>query len=342
MLMISYRTKSRLKKAGIALGIVLLVAAVIWVCWMVWIQRFVIYTRDGIYLDFGRSASSLSGTPAKWQSEQQETMPLEYLTQEEASPELGGPAERFVGYAITTSMLLDDMDDVMKQAANLAPGSVVMLDVKSIYGNFYYSTNITGAPIAEAIDTDRMDELIRQLRSRDMYLIARVPAFCDRAFALEHISSALAISTGALWADDNRCFWLDPGSETVMANLAQICRELTQMGFREVVFDHFYFPSSGAIVYNASVSKADAVRSAAKQLSDAFTTKAFRVSFATDSLEFPLPGSNARLYLEGADPEQAEAIAQSVAAAYSDDTLVFLSESRDTRFEVANLIRPLG
>ena len=339
MLMISYRAKSRLKKLGIGLLLTLAVLLAIWLCWLIWLQRFLVYTKDGVYFDFSRSSKTLSGEVVPWEAEESPTVSILYVDEEE-----NGETEQeahFLGYSISTDMLLSDFDGVRKNVKSLPSGTVVLLDVKSIYGNFYYSTSLTGASTSDSIDTAAMDELITDLRTGGMYLIARLPAFRDSAFALEHSSCGLALSSGALWTDDSHCYWLDPGNETVMTNLAQICRELTERGFDEVAFTDFYFPDSGSIVYNSTVSKADSIKSAAKRLADTFTTDAFKVSFCSDSLDFPLPSNAAHLYLTGIDPEQAEALAKAAESSLGPGKLVFLTDSRDTRLEAASVIRDL-
>lgn len=336
MFIISYRTKSRLKKLGIALGIFALLAVVFLICWMVWLQRYVVYTREGVRFDFGRSTLGLSGEPAlQKEKTPAETVAIDYV---DATEDNGEPAEteKFAGYYVSTQMLLDDMEGVRKAIEALPAGSVIMLDVKSVYGNFYYSTSLNGAPKAEAMDIAAMDSLLSYLRGTDAYVIARLPAFCDLVFGESHTSSGLALESGVLWTDDNGCYWLNPNDETVLANLAQICRELTELGFDEVAFDHFYFPADGSIVYDSAISKADAVKNAAKQLAEAFSTGAFQVSFCAESADFPLP-EGSRLYLENVAPEQAE----TMTAQLGTDALVFLTDSRDTRFDAASVIRPL-
>ncbi len=341
MLMISYRGKSRLKKFGIGLLITLAVLLAIWLCWLIWLQRYLVYTKDGVYFDFSRSSKTLSGEIVPWEAAEQPTVAIEYVDGESGG-ESGEPAvTRFVGYSITTDMLLSDFAGVRKSVEALPAGTVVLLDVKSVYGNFYYSTSLTGASTSDSIDPAAMDELISYLRTSGMYLVARLPAFRDNAFALEHTACGLALSSGALWTDESHCYWLDPGNETVMANLAQICRELTERGFDEVAFTDFYFPDSGSIVYNSTMSKSDSIKSAAKRLVDTFTTDAFKVSFCADSLDFPLPSSAGHLFLSGVDPEQAGTLAKTAESAFGEGKLVFLTDSRDTRLEAASVIRGL-
>ena len=45
---IPYRTRRVLKRLGSALLALALVAIFVLMCWLLWLDRFVVYTRDGI------------------------------------------------------------------------------------------------------------------------------------------------------------------------------------------------------------------------------------------------------------------------------------------------------
>ena len=46
---IPYRTRRVLNRLGIVLMIFLLVGVIAWLCWVVWLERYVVYTADGAY-----------------------------------------------------------------------------------------------------------------------------------------------------------------------------------------------------------------------------------------------------------------------------------------------------
>ena len=143
---------------------------------------------------------------------------------------------QFLGYVVTTDALLYDFDAVQQQVEALPPGTAVMVDVKSIYGNFYYSTELDEARTSESISPSRMDELIRIMEERSLYAIARLPAFRDRNFGENNTSSGLAVSAGYLWADEENCYWLDPANPGTIRYLIDILNELRSIGFDEAVF----------------------------------------------------------------------------------------------------------
>ena len=58
---IPYRHRRTLKRVGTLLSILFLVLVVTWLCWIVWLQRYVVYTDKGAELNFALSSYELSG-----------------------------------------------------------------------------------------------------------------------------------------------------------------------------------------------------------------------------------------------------------------------------------------
>ena len=61
---IPYRTRRFLKNTLIFLLVLALLLACAWVIWMLWLDRYVVYTADGAVLDFSYSSKELAGQPA--------------------------------------------------------------------------------------------------------------------------------------------------------------------------------------------------------------------------------------------------------------------------------------
>lgn len=336
MKLFSYHTKMRLRKALRILGILCLIGLVLWICWLIWLQRYVVFTRDGVTFDFDRSTLHLEHKEPGPQ-ETEATTAVEILFQD--APQETQDLSPLNGVYVDTDLLQAGPDTLAGQLSALEPGTAVLLDVKSKFGNFYYTTSLSGATQSDTVDCAAMDRLIQTLQERGCYLIARLPAFRDSSFAQANPTAGLALSSGALWTDDEQCYWLDPASQAVTANLMQICRELQDTGFDEVVFTDFRIPDSGSIVYTAAASKDEILRQAAQQLASC-AGQGFTVSF-TGSPDFPLPAGQTRLYLENVAPEQATATAEKTSASDARTQVVFLTTSRDTRFDEYGVLRRL-
>ena len=185
-----------------------------------------------------------------------------------------------------------------------------------------------------------MDELIRQLDSKGMYLIARLPALRDYSFGLSSTSNGLFVSSGAyLWADDDYCYWLDPTKEGTVTYLVQIVTELKNLGFDEVVFDEFRFPDTDDLKFSGD--RAQALNTTAQTLVTTCATGSFAVSFVGEEEGFTIPSGRCRLYVENATAAQAAGIAASSGLADPSIYLVFLTEFHDTRFDAYSVLRPL-
>ena len=84
--------------------------------------------------------------------------------------------------------------------------------------------------------------------------------------------------------DDKRCYWLDPSDASVQSFLASIALELQDLGFDEVLFDQFYFPSSDAINWSSDLglTRQTAVQNAAEGIRAALEGSSIRVDFVSE------------------------------------------------------------
>ena len=282
---LSYRNKVHLKQTAKAVGVLLLVLLLLGGLYLIYMQRFVVYHRDGVTFDFSKTTAEIpladadgSDTPALQEVE------IHYI--DDAAT---GTAQRITGYYVTGQMLRSDLEGVQAALEALQEPCSVMLDLRGTSGKFYYSTKISGAETSD-LDSAAVDTLISDLKGRGFSLIARIPAFADTAFALAHMDCALQLSSGALWADSDSVYWLDPASATVQGYLQQVCKELSSLGFTEVVFDDFYFPTSGNIAYESSQTKAEIIQDAATALRNAFAASNLHISFCVQDAAAALTG----------------------------------------------------
>lgn len=334
----SYRTRQILKNIAVVLLMVLLVLALVLVCWFLWLERFVVYTRDqGAILDFNLSADFGPGEQAV-RPEPEDPVSI-YYNEGENTLNTSTELTQMVGYYVDAATLEEDLDAVRTQMRALPSGTPVLMDVKSIYGNFFYSSNVSEKRNS-AVDTAAMDELIELMQTNDLYAIARIPALRDYHYGLNHVPDGLPLPGGYLWMDEDYCYWLNPASEGTMTYLVQIITELRGLGFDEVVLCDFYFPDEDKIVFNGD--KDQAIATAAETLVTACATEKFAVSFVGQEPAFPLPEGRSRLYLEGVAAASAAGIAQQTGIADPAVNLVFLTEVHDTRFDVYSVLRPLS
>lgn len=334
---ISYRTRKRLTGLGIAALIVAAVALVLWLCWIVWVGRYMVYHRDGPRLEFDLPDNTATGVIAKPPVEKE---PVHVVYNE---PEIDVPIVEVVptsisGYYID---LEKGIPQIMNQLEKLDAGTAVLLDVKNIKGQFYYTSKISDKHPND-MNIDDMDRLMEYLLSSDLYLIARLPALRDYYFGLDNVPCGLPKKNGngSLWPDDTGCYWLDPTKDGTIEYLTHQALELRLMGFDEVVFTDFRFPNTDKVEFEEEL-KPQAIADAAATLVSKLTTDGFFVSFQSEDVAFPLPAGNSRLYLTDIPAAEVSTVVEQVVTPDPALHLMFLTTVNDTRFNDYCVLRPL-
>ena len=343
MRIFSYRNKRAVRRVVLIVLGVLLALLLLLVCRFIFLGRYVVYADGAVHFDYTQKLSPTGNTP---DTPDPAEFPFETVLDVQAeSPDGEQPMQQLTGYYISTRMLADGVDAVREALDETDDYNAVVIDVKSIYGNFYYSTELAGATTASAdvVDITQVDALIKDLTRREgLAVIARVPAFSDPVYALAHQSEGLPLYSGALWTDDNGCYWLNPYSNGVQGYLSSIALELSQLGFDEVLFDNFYFPDSDRIAWTSDdITRDGAVLDAAQNIKDNLFGNGIRVCFGTSS---PSVAAFAdRIFVSSDEPDTVAVLAESMQQALSDTAsqIVFLTDSRDTRFETCGVVRLL-
>jgi len=336
----SYRNKRHIKQFIIVLAVVLSVLLMFCVCRFIYLQRYLIYSGGQVSLDFNQTLDRApQDSVPKW-----DPSTVQIITKDPAIQQVNAadePMKQLTGFYISTEMF-KDLDYLNAALAEQQDIKTIMLDLKSVYGNFYYSSGTPGAKYTTAADVPAVDDLIERLAEMEgVYLIARIASLSDPNFALANQSCGLPLRSGALWVDDNNCYWLDPMATAVQEYLVTIAQELAVMGFDEVVFDDFRIPESTNIVYRSELSREDAAAEAAKSIRALLATDPIRVSFNSSNPK--VAEVSDRVYLVTDDGASVAGLVDNVKEPLEDPTvqIVFLTASRDTRFDGYGLLRPL-
>ena len=336
----TYRTKRRMQRIGTVALALLLVFIIFWFCWVVWLERYIVYTRDNdAVLDLEFNANELVGEVAKPPSSGGTGITI-YYNEGDAAVEVTNELTRLDGYYIDSDMLNNDLAGVWDMLDNLSSGTPVMIDVKSGYGSFYYTSSLSDAIMSQSVSVTSVDGLIAELQNRGFYTIARVSAFRDYNFGLNHVNCGLPYAGKQyLWADSGGCYWLDPTNATTLSWITSIVVELRDMGFNEVLLTDFCFPDSDK--YTFSGDKDAALLSAANSLLSSCGSNTFTLSFCVDNAAFALPEGRSRIYLENVSASNVGSRASQATITNPEVRLVFLAENNDTRYNSFGVLRPI-
>ena len=338
---ISYRTRQRLKRLGMTVLILVMLLAIVWLGGIVYLKRYVVLVRDqGIVLDFNvdTSNSTLNAVVAAPPMDD-ETVPIFYNEGENA---LAANKEmtQLWGYYISTEDLAD-LNRCRERVALLEADTAVMIELKSGIGTFNYSTQIPGAPLAGNVDVEAVDAFIQELKSRNLYVIARISAFRDRSYGMEHVTRGIYhVSRVGLWPDAQHCYWLDPTNSTVLNYVTSVVQEVKGMGFDEIVLADFKIPASDKALFNGD--KIQAVVEAAAAIVENCGTDQAILSFVVDNSSFQLPEGQCRMYLDTVAAERVGAAVALTSVENPEVYMVFIADSNDTRYDEYGVLRPIS
>lgn len=153
--------------------------------------------------------------------------------------------------------------------------NAIVIDIKNDAGEV---TCKMGLPLSQEIGAEvryvaDMPQLIRQLKEKGVYLIARIVAFKDPILAEKKPEYAVKNADGSVFHDNNDLAWVNPYKEEVWDYLIDLSKETVELGFDEIQYDYIRFSTAKGI------SEADlGVESEGKTKQDAingFLTKAY-------------------------------------------------------------------
>lgn len=335
---IPYRHKRVLQRIGTFALVVTLILLVAWLCWVIWLQRYVVYTSKGAKLDFDVSSYEVEGQVAK-PKEAQHNISI-YYNEGANAIDTSNEMTQISGYYISSDSFQQHMADVQLQIERLPAGTPVMIDMKGPYGSFFYQSQLPGAVTSASTDIQGVANLLSRMKMKGFYMIARVSAFRDREFGNSNVPAGLyMLNRRGLWMDAGGMYWLDPTNPTATNWIASVVLELKSMGFDEVLLDNFRFPASDQYIFNGD--KPAALSQAANTLMAACGSSDFVLSFCVEDPTFQLPEGRCRMYLSGVDAGSAAQKASLVSFEDPEIRLVFLSETGDTRYDQYSVLRAI-
>jgi len=123
----------------------------------------------------------------------------------------------------------------------------LVIDIKGDRGWIPYKSSI---PLAAEVGAQRiitvkdMSGLMKSLKEKGVYTIARIVVFKDNPLALAKPDLAVKTQSGEIWRDRENLAWVDPFKKEVWDYNIQIAVEAAQYGFDEIQFDYVRFPDT--------------------------------------------------------------------------------------------------
>lgn len=226
----SYRGKNTGQTILKVIALLLALTIVIGTVTLVFFGQYIAISSDGIRLDLPSNAVEPVETPLP-------------------SMEIIIPTPDPMPSSQNLNALPLDLSTFMATAASASDylstwqGNGFIVDVKPTTGLLSY---VSQAPIASTARTTGTNQNANQalaelLNEPDFYSIAHVSLFRDNTAPYQRNSLALRIP-GGNWRDTENTRWLNPSNADVQDYIIDICTELAQMGFDEILLDNASFP----------------------------------------------------------------------------------------------------
>ena len=151
----------------------------------------------------------------------------------------------------------------------------LVIDVKGDRGWIPYKSSIPLAVEVGAakITTIRdMPGLIRSLKERGIYTIARIVVFKDHPLATARPEWAVKTEGGEIWKDRENLAWVDPFRKEVWEYNIQVAVEAAQQGFDEIQFDYVRFPDSSSPRFSRPSTEENRVKAVSGFLREAYNS----------------------------------------------------------------------
>ena len=158
---------------------------------------------------------------------------------------------RVKGLYVTSRAIMDKRDEII-EIADTTEINALVIDVKDDNGRITFQMD---SPKAQEIGATTntisdIDALMRLLKIKNIYPIARIVAFKDPYLAEQRHELAIKNKDGSLYRDNNGECWVNPYEKEGWDYLIEVSTKAAEAGFMEIQFDYIRF-STGKGMSNA-------------------------------------------------------------------------------------------
>lgn len=150
--------------------------------------------------------------------------------------------------------------------------NALVVDVKNEFGLTSYKTDVEHANAMGAFynrTIKDMDAFMKAMKSRNVYLIARIVVFKDELKAKKHPYLALKSEDGTVWRNREKMAWVDPYLTQVHKYNLDIAEDAARIGFDEINFDYIRFPAKADLCFSEPHTQENRIKAIDRFLSAA-------------------------------------------------------------------------
>lgn len=244
-----YRGRSRGRTVLIFIIALLAVLLVAGVAFMYVMGEYIEYTPTGIQINWPWLSDAPSAPPEVTDPVVIESDPVEVIVETPAPPTptpVPEPSYEAIGAVTVTAAQL--RDGSATQAVAAGGGNALVVEMKAGTGRLgWHSQSALSDSLWSNTDDDRAAQAVRELaQAGELYLVARIQCFKDPLLANARIGT-LMTKGGNVWYDRVGVCWSSPANQQAADYLSQLCLELAEMGFDEILLDSAGYPYDGQV-----------------------------------------------------------------------------------------------
>ena len=256
------------------------------------LQKYIVFEHDGVRVALPGAAAGEDGALPNDETAPEQVNAVLEITDPDYS---AVPATAGEGLANMAAVFVPAQDVSMSGVGRYMSvmssynANALVLEVKPVSGQLVWASSSPTAAAYSLNGTLDLEAMVAALRQQDdeLYLVAQLSCCIDGLLAERCPSAALRFATGAAYADSEGT-WLDPYSATVSAYLSELCSELAEMGFDELLLKSLSLPiTEEAIGFSVELSSTPtpeaAVCGLAVELTNALEAYAIPVSAILDT-----------------------------------------------------------
>ena len=225
------------------------------------LQKYIVFEHDGVRVALPGAAAGEDGALPNDETAPEQVNAVLEITDPDYS---AVPAAAGEGLANMAAVFVPAQDVSMSGVGRYMSvmssygANALVLEVKPVSGQLVWASSSPTAAAYSLNGTLDLEAMVAALRQQDeddeLYLVAQLSCCIDGLLAERCPSAALRFATGAAYADSEGA-WLDPYSATVSAYLSELCSELAEMGFDELLLKSLSLPiTEEAIGFSVELS----------------------------------------------------------------------------------------
>ena len=242
----------------LAMILVVFIALAVWLFY--YLQRYIVYDKDGLRLDLSAQREEIL-RPGAQETPRPVTVPhvdVEIVVEQRDYSEIQTDAGNNLSEIHAVFVPAKDVtENTLKfYAGRMGDFNALVLELKDADGFLRWHSGVPAADSFAVNGTMELGEYLTPLKEQGVRLVAQISALNDSAMAQRNAPVALKSAvTGQPFTDADGRAWLDPYSDSTREYLLALILELKDMGFDEVLLTGVACPESDGLKFSKNMTQ---------------------------------------------------------------------------------------